>query len=67
MLRFRYSQNLIFQGLRDVISGFVIPYIYIVENGLLLRNISKCIVNLRGFAYNKGVATFWQQKISKPE
>ena len=48
-------------------SGFAIPYIYIFENGLLLRNILKCIVNLRGFVYNKGMATFWQQKISKPK
>lgn len=40
-------------------SGFAIPYIYIFENGLLLRNILKCIVNLRGFVYNKGMATFW--------
>lgn len=48
-------------------SGFAIPYSYIFENGLLLRNILKCIFNLRVFVYNKGMATFWQQKISKPE
>lgn len=39
----------------------------ILENGLLLRNISKMYCQSAKICYNKGVATFWQQKISKPE
>ena len=45
----------------------VILYTYILENGLLLRNISKMYCQSAKICYNKGVATFWQQKISKPE
>ena len=43
----------------------MILYTYILENGLLLRNISKMYCQSAKICYNKGVATFWQQKISK--
>ncbi|RKJ43840.1 hypothetical protein D7X25_25610 [bacterium 1XD42-8] len=36
------------------------------QKRLLLRNISKIGCQIAGICYNKCVATFWQQKISKP-
>ena len=51
----------------NAVGEGVILYTYILENGLLLRNISKMHCQSAKICYNKGVATFWQQKISKPE
>ena len=38
-----------------------------LQERLLLRSISKIDCQIAGICYNKCVATFWQQKISKPE
>ena len=43
----------------------MILYTYILENGLLLRNISKMYCQSAKICYNKGVATFWQHKIQQ--
>ena len=37
------------------------------QKRLLLRNIPEIGCQITGICYNKCVATFWQQKISKPE
>ena len=67
MLRFRHSEMLVLQGISNAVREGVILHTYVLENGFLLRNISKMYCQSAKICYNKGVATFWQQKISKPE
>jgi len=43
----------------------MIFHAFIPEKGILLRNISKTGCQFTWICYNKCVATFWQQKISK--
>ena len=47
----------------NAVGEGVILYTYILENGLLLRNISKCIVNLRRFAIIKAWQHFDNRKL----
>jgi len=54
------------QGASDVEMLQMIFYTFIRPNGLLLRNISKMDCQFAGICYNKFMATFWKQKISKP-
>ena len=66
LLRFKNAGSLMIQGILAAIEEYVLFYAYTSEKWVLLRNISKIYCQIARICYNKSVATFWQQKISKP-